>query len=180
MDALRFKQGVITLQTRLPADLTANKVILQAQNAILLTEKDGIAQDTRRVNMNSFKSNANLSARVTSIQNGELANHIANLRAQQQQGINSTVSMLTISRIIEKKQEIERLQRSIQNNTLLAEKRARILLKVTQDIEIITQEISFIDDCLLISAFLIVENLTPIEIADYDIDRLYAAFSIGG
>jgi hypothetical protein len=180
MDALRFKQGVVTLQTRLPADLTANKVVLQAQNAILLTEKDGIAQETRRVNMNSFKTNANLSTRVTSIQNGELANHIANLRAQQQQGINSEVSLLTVSRIIEKNREIERLQRSIQNNTLLVEKRARILLKVTQDIELITQAMSFIDDCLLISAFLITESLTPIEIADYDIDRLYTVFSIGG
>jgi hypothetical protein len=179
MDFLRFKQSVNILKLQLPADLLLNRVVLQEQQVILLTEKDRLVQETRRVNINGYKTNQSLSGRVTQIQNGELADHIANLRAQQQRNITSTVSLLTISRIVEKNREIERLEKSQQNNALLIEKRARILLKVMQDIESIVGEITLVDDCILVSDFLILENITPTEVAEYDLGRLYNVFNLG-
>jgi hypothetical protein len=179
MDFLRFKESAVILKVRIAADLVLSKQILQEQQAILLTEKDNIAQDTRRVNMNSFKTNQSLNDRIAEIRSGELADHIANLRSQQQHGMDSAVGLLTVSRIIEKNREINRIQKSIQNNTLLTEKRARILLKVIEDIASITREITLLDDCILVSDFFTAENLKAVEVADYDFERLYTAFNTG-
>lgn len=179
MELLRFQQCVVLLQTNTITQLLLNKQGLQGQQTVLLTEKDQLSRDLKRVSINGMKSNRNVTDRITGIQTGDLANYVTNLRLQQQQDLSSKVTLLTIARIIEKNSEIARLQQSASHNDLIVSKKAKILAKVIQDVDAVTQEISLIDDCSLVSTFFTNQNLIPAEIADYQVERLYTMFSTG-
>lgn len=172
-----FKRCLAALQTYTVDMLTANKDALSDQQTSLATEKTKLSGELKKTTVNAARANANLTDRINLIANGELLEYRTNLKLQQQQSVESAAAMLTISRIVEKRKEIERLSATIEENKIKMKVRANRMKSLMKEQNLVAAEIQFMTDVLAVSTFLNTQGLAIDDVAEYDQRRLYDLFS---
>lgn len=172
----RFESCVAILNNHELSAVNHTINALQAQRLELEIEKQSVSSDVRKTAVNANYLNVEQRRKIQRLTLDVIPKLQTSLRRQQGSGIYAESKKITISRLIRKKQEVERCERSIAENVLRVKQIAKILRSIVNELDRLDIEMNLMGDCLVINEFMLSLNIDVKGITQYEVERLHKKF----